>query len=115
MFARSKFAFVIVCFVWIVFGFVLVVAQEEVVEQEETLTDEEESVDETATLDADDLEVENESDSAVIEALPDEESSTETTDVSELDSDETKDEITDVFTPSESVSEDNPVAFPRDI
>ena len=73
MFTRSKFAFVIVCFV---FGFVSVVAQEEVVEQEETLTDEEESVDETATLDADDLEVENESDSAVIEALPDEESST---------------------------------------
>ncbi|MYK43800.1 MAG: hypothetical protein F4039_06915 [Gammaproteobacteria bacterium] len=115
MFARSMFAFVIVCFVWIVFGLASVVAQEEVLEPEEPLTDEEESVDETATLDADDLEVETESDSAVIEAPPDEESSTETTDVSELDADETKDEITDVFTPSESVSEDNPVAFPRDI
>ena len=115
MFARSKYAFVTVCFIWIVFGLTSVVAQEEVVEQEEPLTDEEENVDETAILDADDLEVETESDSAVIEAPPDEESSTETTDVSELDAEETKDEITDVFTPSESVSEDNPVAFPRDI
>lgn len=115
MFARSKYAFVIVCFIWIVVGLTSVVAQEEVVEQEEPIPDEEENVEKTAILDADDLEVETESDSAVIEAPPDAESSTETTDVTELESDETKDEINDVFIPSESVSEDNPVAFPRDI
>ncbi|MDE0646406.1 MAG: hypothetical protein OXH84_09285 [Gammaproteobacteria bacterium] len=115
MFARSKYAFVTVCFIWIVFGLMSVVAEEEVVEQEEAITDEEENVENTAILNVDDLEVETGSDSAVIEVPPDEESSTKTTDESELDADETKDEITDVFTPSESVSEDNPVAFPRDI
>lgn len=116
MFARCKFAYANVLLVLVIFTLGAVMAQEEVEAPEETVTDEEENVDETLTVDADDLEVEPKSDSAAVEVLPEEESFPETTEEPERESEETKDEeISDVFTPSESVSEDNPVAFPRDI
>lgn len=115
MIAPNKLTFGIVCFALLVFGISSRVAEETIVDPVEPLT-EEENLDESSTVDLDDLEVEAESDSAVVETALDEESSTTTNDdAPELEADEPEDEITDVFTPSESVSEDNPVAFPRDI